>query len=989
MLNYEPDFHEENDNLNKQKLLKPYYKMPPSIPYPMKNKNYIPSNASMNNNYHLIIRQQPAFARCSNFNDKERRPIDPPPIIQLIFDNEYMDDNNTNKTLLHTPFFFMSANLVRASDSSQNEEENNNPKSLEIIDDNGKLVKTTNGLTVASLTRMKDFDGSYGAFFIFHDMSVCEEGTYRLKFSLYEINGSGKRLLFRKSILSENFKVLSAREFPGMRESSPLVKLFAEQGLKIRIRKDKSIGKHPSKRIFVDLPGYDYYEKKKTTYIYVGKYPRYGFKEPERNNSKNEFYYENENKRVLNHNHENYIEEPNFQNTQDRMHNKYMIKKEGYYDESDYYNREMRGPMNENYRVINENNMIENRDKMNMKNYLNNEEMGLTRYDNNYRIMPPGNRSNMNESDMNKKGNLSYFEKSQFSYYSEGKKKISNQYMNNPPPPYPNDRRDEYKPNSYNNIIPSRPYPNPPMDHYMNNFNDKNVYDDHRSRYGYGYNNEHKDGNEPNMNHPHPPTSNMNRNEFYQRMQGGRNENNEDYERYRYEDDVRHMPNPLYDNKPEGNPPYNYHDNLVNGDYRRKRKFDSFDDNYMINKNSDNKYKHNDQRKTHMEDYDRMMVREKSSNDFGHKTFYSAEKEETKSFIRRYQYFDDQRCNDYPKESERFEECNYYNYKSRSEDIESGHPDNYPIIPNKKPSYNDYIYRNNDNNSYDNGRNGAPLPTPPPPSSMNKSMMRYNSQRENHPAINYRRDYNDMANRHGQYDYNPSDYPNNPNSGSRNGSKYSFYSNYEEKRFNSAKEMSRYEPPNRNGNGNPPNMPKKDIYYPDNESNNYYNRDNKNYYNNENQDIYPPSYIPIKKESNDLITRNDNRGDNTFKPVIGIDDYNYQQKTNNNNSNNKNSNNHNVSLVYNNQGPHNNQPSPPNNNPGPYYNQDKDNYPSYSNINDNDKRNLYNIEKKEELNRTDDNYRSNNINNKIKDIINDNNNLQNNTRINIRNVINE
>jgi len=62
----------------------------------------------------------------------------------------------------------MSANLVNASDNSQSEEENDNPKSLEIIENNGKLIKATNGLTVASLTRMKDFDSTYGVFFIFN-----------------------------------------------------------------------------------------------------------------------------------------------------------------------------------------------------------------------------------------------------------------------------------------------------------------------------------------------------------------------------------------------------------------------------------------------------------------------------------------------------------------------------------------------------------------------------------------------------------------------------------------------------------------------------------------------------------------------------------------------------------------------------------------------------------------------------------------------------
>ncbi|ORY25024.1 hypothetical protein LY90DRAFT_514349 [Neocallimastix californiae] len=61
----------------------------------VRNNAFKKSN-QLDDDYNLIIRQQPAYARCSNFNDKERRPIDPPPIIQLVFGNEYMDDSSTN-----------------------------------------------------------------------------------------------------------------------------------------------------------------------------------------------------------------------------------------------------------------------------------------------------------------------------------------------------------------------------------------------------------------------------------------------------------------------------------------------------------------------------------------------------------------------------------------------------------------------------------------------------------------------------------------------------------------------------------------------------------------------------------------------------------------------------------------------------------------------------------------------------------------------------
>ncbi|ORY66768.1 hypothetical protein LY90DRAFT_223018 [Neocallimastix californiae] len=594
----------------------------------MNNINNKVLTKRLNDDYNLIIRQQPAYARCSNFNDKERRPIDPPPIIQLIFGNEYVDDSSTNsKTLLHTPFFFMSANLVKGSDSCQNEEEKDNPKSLEIVESNGKMIKATNGLTVASLTRMKDFDSTYGAFFIFHDMSVCVEGTYRLKFSLYEISGNGKRLFFRKSILSDNFKVLSAREFPGMQESSPLVKLFAEQGLKIRIRKDKSLGKHPSKRIFVDLPGYDCYEKK-TTYIYVGKFPR--SKEAERNNSKSDRAFENETKKIMNRNHNDYIKDSNYQNpnSSNNMYNKYIPKQDNYYHNYDYNNGSMRGPMGD-YRDMDGNKMnppmMENRNKMSMRNYINNEDMNLNQYSNNhnYRIMPPGNNhSNMNEPDINKNNNMPpYYEDSQYPFYPEDKIKLkdSNQYTNDPHFPNINNRRDDYNPslnsnnynkiNDYPNMMPIRSvsnYPEPPLDPYMNNFDNKKMYSDRGNNFIRNIKTEQHKENEP----MEGPTSNMDRNEYYQHIPTMRNSTNDENERFKNikMEDGRRMSNSMYENKPEGNiPSFGYSDVPMGNGYGRKRKLNSLDNSYILpNSNfyddiKRSQYTHNPPRKFSLE----------------------------------------------------------------------------------------------------------------------------------------------------------------------------------------------------------------------------------------------------------------------------------------------------------------------------------------------------------------------------------------------------
>ncbi|KAJ2374005.1 hypothetical protein IW150_003334 [Coemansia sp. RSA 2607] len=100
-----------------------------------------------------------------------------------------------------------------------------------------KKARTMTGSVVASLAHLKDINGNDGAFFVFPDLSVRCEGVYRLKFSLFEIVGN--QVFFCKSITSTKFTVFSAKKFPGMEESTRLTKLFAEQGLKIRVRKEQ------------------------------------------------------------------------------------------------------------------------------------------------------------------------------------------------------------------------------------------------------------------------------------------------------------------------------------------------------------------------------------------------------------------------------------------------------------------------------------------------------------------------------------------------------------------------------------------------------------------------------------------------------------------------------------------------------------------------------------------------------------------------------
>ncbi|KAJ3307772.1 hypothetical protein HDU76_004383 [Blyttiomyces sp. JEL0837] len=170
----------------------------------------------------LILRQQPKHSRMCGFGEKvDRRPVDPPPIIQLEIKSNGTPEESA---YLYNPYYFMYASLI----SPESEEE------LHLLRD-GKTRSTT-GSIVSSLYRLKDLDNKDGAFFVFPDLSVRMEGSYRLKFSLFEIVNT--EIYYCTSICSDVFHVYPAKKFPGMEESTYLSRNFAEQGLKIRIRKE-------------------------------------------------------------------------------------------------------------------------------------------------------------------------------------------------------------------------------------------------------------------------------------------------------------------------------------------------------------------------------------------------------------------------------------------------------------------------------------------------------------------------------------------------------------------------------------------------------------------------------------------------------------------------------------------------------------------------------------------------------------------------------
>ncbi|KAJ6625386.1 velvet factor-domain-containing protein [Mycena sp. CBHHK59/15] len=192
--------------------------------------------------YDITVRQQPMHARISTMKPSDRRPVDPPIVVQLsVRDRRYHDSEpspvdspstaSSNQNLfgsshLTNPYYFMYANLV----------EPHNDVEVNFASDGSR--SSTSGALVSSVRVLKDYPNSdaHAAFFIFPDICVRLEGSWRFKLSLFVIDGDDVKAC--KTIFSNPFFVYPGKHYPGVEVSTPLTRALAAQGVKLRIRKE-------------------------------------------------------------------------------------------------------------------------------------------------------------------------------------------------------------------------------------------------------------------------------------------------------------------------------------------------------------------------------------------------------------------------------------------------------------------------------------------------------------------------------------------------------------------------------------------------------------------------------------------------------------------------------------------------------------------------------------------------------------------------------
>jgi hypothetical protein len=191
------------------------------------------SSAGNTSDYRISVRQQPFAARSCGFGERDRRVIDPPPIVQLTIESSAdspASPEEVSRRLRH-PYFVVHCSIWDESGA----------RDMSSMPEDFRQQRRLMGTLVASPFVGLDEDGSEGCFFCFPDLSCRTPGTFRLKFVLVVLDPlrmqPGTKSKIVATAMSEPFQVFNAKDFPGMKASTPLTKRLKEQGCLISIKK--------------------------------------------------------------------------------------------------------------------------------------------------------------------------------------------------------------------------------------------------------------------------------------------------------------------------------------------------------------------------------------------------------------------------------------------------------------------------------------------------------------------------------------------------------------------------------------------------------------------------------------------------------------------------------------------------------------------------------------------------------------------------------
>lgn len=190
--------------------------------------------------YDLRIRQQPIAARACGMGQRDRRVIDPPPIIQLSL-RDFDPRSAADVDALRNPHNALHCSLVDSSGSDITQtRDSHDPQRMSRGLSGSIMASPFIGFDPAAPASNVE-NARLGCFFIFPDISCRQAGLYRLRFQLVQQRLEGLVTGSLSSILgvveSDIFEVFTAKDFPGMRPSTDLMLDLKNQGASVSVRR--------------------------------------------------------------------------------------------------------------------------------------------------------------------------------------------------------------------------------------------------------------------------------------------------------------------------------------------------------------------------------------------------------------------------------------------------------------------------------------------------------------------------------------------------------------------------------------------------------------------------------------------------------------------------------------------------------------------------------------------------------------------------------
>ncbi|ORX89783.1 hypothetical protein K493DRAFT_65468 [Basidiobolus meristosporus CBS 931.73] len=183
------------------------------------------TNLQTDRHFDLTIVQQPDNGCACGDDTRDRVPLDPPFIVQLV-----IRDGHGNELPCGEDIPFLVAHVSLWS------EDGSEPR--DIIQSAEGATRLLLGSSASSVNTCADPESELrqASYFVFGDLSVRVSGKYRLGVSLANIKGN---LLMRQgptttiaSVLSEAFVVKEKYEYTGFGEPTPITIRLASQGVR-------------------------------------------------------------------------------------------------------------------------------------------------------------------------------------------------------------------------------------------------------------------------------------------------------------------------------------------------------------------------------------------------------------------------------------------------------------------------------------------------------------------------------------------------------------------------------------------------------------------------------------------------------------------------------------------------------------------------------------------------------------------------------------